>query len=193
MATIGNWAGNLEIAALATTLDRPILVLHEYGQICIFNPEGSRPDLYLYYQTCGRYEWLQVSKETALTLRTKAAAGRTTGGRQAKSLGGNTASSVLGGCTRKTQSRFTKSPRTVLSYALTQEKSLGGLTKNQKDTVASTGSRGAGSSTDRPSNVSWECSACGQIITAHSSVQLNKKKNGHLESNAGCLKGSFRK
>ena len=194
VATVGNWAGNLEIAALATTLDRPILVLHEYGQIYIFNPEGSKPDLYLYYQTCGRYESLQVSKETALTLRTKAAAGRTPGGRQSRgSLGGNTASSVLGGCARKTQSQFTKSPRTALSYAMTKEKSLGGLTKNQKDTIASTGSKDAGSSTDRLSNVSWECSACGQIITAHSLVQLNKKKNGHLESNAGCLKGLIEK
>ena len=38
VSTVGNWAGNLEIAALATTLDRPILLLHEYGQIYIFNP-----------------------------------------------------------------------------------------------------------------------------------------------------------
>lgn len=33
-STVGNWA-------LATTLDRPILLLHEYGQIYIFNQEGS--------------------------------------------------------------------------------------------------------------------------------------------------------
>lgn len=47
--------------------------------------EGSKPDLYLYYyQTCGHYESLLVSKDTALTLRTKAAAGRTTGGRQSR-------------------------------------------------------------------------------------------------------------
>ena len=72
VSTVGNWAGNLEIAALATTLDRPILLLHEYGQIYIFNPEGSKPVLYLDYQTCGRYESLLVSKETSLTLRTKA-------------------------------------------------------------------------------------------------------------------------
>ena len=54
--------------------------------------EGSKPDLSLYYQNCGHYESLLVSKETALTLRTKAAAGRTTGDRQSrgKSLGGNT-------------------------------------------------------------------------------------------------------
>ena len=45
VSTIGNWAGNLEIAALATTLDRPILLIHECGQIYIFNPEGSKPDL----------------------------------------------------------------------------------------------------------------------------------------------------
>ena len=130
-----------------------------------------------------------------MTLRTKAAAGRTTGGRQsrggAKSLGGNTASSALGGCTQKTQSHITKSPRTASSRALTKDKSLGGLTKNQKDTVASAGSRGAGSSTDRPTNVSWECCACGHILTAHNLIQLNRKKKGHLADNTGCLKGTL--
>lgn len=38
VSTVGDCAGNLEIAALATTLDRPALLLHEYGQIYIFNP-----------------------------------------------------------------------------------------------------------------------------------------------------------
>ena len=66
VSTVGNWAGYLEIAALATTLDRPILLIHEHGQIYIFNPKGSKPDLYLYYQSCGHCESLQVPKENCL-------------------------------------------------------------------------------------------------------------------------------
>ena len=134
-------------------------------------------------------------RKTALTLRTKAAAGRTTGGRQsrggAKSLGGNTASSALGGHARKTQSHITKSPVSAPSHALTKDKSLGGLTKNKNDTVAWAGSQGAGSSTDRPTNATWECCTCGHWITAHSQIQLSKKKSGHLADNPGCLKGTL--
>lgn len=41
VAQVGAWAGNLEVAALATTMDRPIYVLHETGQVYSFCPQGS--------------------------------------------------------------------------------------------------------------------------------------------------------
>jgi len=41
VAQVGAWAGNLEVAALAT-MDRPIYVLHETGQVYSFCPPGSR-------------------------------------------------------------------------------------------------------------------------------------------------------
>ena len=93
------WAGNLELAALAATLDRPISVIHEQGQIYSFNLEGRYGDLFVYYSpTIGHYEALQVPRDMIISLRTKALAGRTKGGRRA---GGKSASvsSVLGGCT----------------------------------------------------------------------------------------------
>lgn len=50
---VGACARNLELAALASTLDRPITILYEHGQV---NAEGSTKDLFLFYQTCGHYE-----------------------------------------------------------------------------------------------------------------------------------------
>ena len=41
---VGSWSGNLELAALASTLDRPIYVIHEMGQIYGFNLDGSEKD-----------------------------------------------------------------------------------------------------------------------------------------------------
>lgn len=84
---VGAWAGNLEIAALASTLDRPITVLHEHGQVYQFNAEGSKKDLFLFYQTCGHYECLKTTPEAALALRAKSSPGKTAGGRQNKGGG----------------------------------------------------------------------------------------------------------
>lgn len=98
---VGAWAGNLTIAALASTLDRPITVLHEHGQVYQFNAEGSKKDLFLFYQTCGHYECLKTTPEAALALRAKSSPGG--GGKKAGprsisqasqgSLGGHTVAS----------------------------------------------------------------------------------------------------
>ena len=84
---VGAWAGNLEIAALASTLDRPITVLHEHGQVYQFNAEGSKKDLFLFYQTCGHYECLKTTPEATLALRAKSSPGKIAGGRQNKGGG----------------------------------------------------------------------------------------------------------
>ena len=101
---LGAWSGNLEIASLASTLDRPITVVHEQGQIFHFNPEGNRKDLFLYYSaSAGHYECLKVPLDVQLSFRTKALPGQTKGGRKSgrggmgndfKSLGGHTSCSV---------------------------------------------------------------------------------------------------
>lgn len=44
---IGTWCGNLEVAALASTLDRSITVLHEFGQTYQHNPEGSESEIHI--------------------------------------------------------------------------------------------------------------------------------------------------
>ena len=117
---VGAWAGNLEIAALASTLDRPIYIIHETGQIYGFNQEGSQKDLWIWYSRAqGHYESLQVPPEIALTLRTKALIAKPQGGRQECRGGGKTPS--LGGLTHKTASLGGKTKRSGLS--------LGGLTK----------------------------------------------------------------
>lgn len=46
LAQIGSWAGSLELAALATTMDRPVFVLHEVGQVYGFCPPGSNRDIF---------------------------------------------------------------------------------------------------------------------------------------------------
>ena len=103
VSQVGAWAGNLEIAALASTLDRPIFVIHQTGQIYGFNTEGSQRDLWLYYsKSSGHYESLQVPAEVALSLRTKALLAKPEGGRQDNRGGGK--SSSLGGQTRKAPS-----------------------------------------------------------------------------------------
>ncbi len=138
MSQIGAWSGNLEIAALAATLDRPITVVHEQGQIFHFNPEGSRKNLSLYYSASnGRYECFKVPNEAQLSLRTKALPGQTKGGRKpcqggmgmdSQSLGGPTRKSIsqkslsLGGQTEKTKGDGDKA------------KSLGGVTVKIKVT-----------------------------------------------------------
>lgn len=117
---VGAWAGNLEIAALASTLDRPIYIIHETGQIYGFNQEGSQKDLWIWYSRAqGHYASLQVPPEIALTLRTKALIAKPQEGRQECRGGGKTPS--LGGLTHKTASLGGKTKRSGLS--------LGGLTK----------------------------------------------------------------
>lgn len=101
---VGSWAGNLELAALASTLDRPIYVLHETGQIYGFNQEGSHKNLWIWYsRSQGHYESLQMTNEIALTLRAKALIAKRTGGRQ-EHRGGGKSTSSLGGLTQKSSS-----------------------------------------------------------------------------------------
>ena len=79
----------LEVAALAATLNRPIFILHEMGQIYCFNQEGSEPDLFIWYSNLqGHYEALEVTTEAALAMKTKALPAKTSGGRQANRGGG---------------------------------------------------------------------------------------------------------
>ena len=67
VSKIGAWGGNLEVAALAATLDRPIAVLHEQGQVFSYNPEGAKKDAFLYCTTHpGHYEALDVQAGAAL-------------------------------------------------------------------------------------------------------------------------------
>lgn len=86
----GRWGPGLATWRLppwASTLDRPITVLHEHGQVYQFNAEGSKKDLFLFYQTCGHYECLKTTPEAALALRAKSSPGKTAGGRQNKGGG----------------------------------------------------------------------------------------------------------
>lgn len=55
--------GNLELSALAATLDRPVTVIHQYGQVCAFNQQSTKRDLFIYYGT-NRYESLKVPNES---------------------------------------------------------------------------------------------------------------------------------
>ena len=144
VSQIGAWSGNLEIAALAATPDRPITVIHERGQIFHFNPEGSRKNLFLYYSpTAGHYECLKVPNEVQLSLRTKALPGQTKGGR--KSCRGGMDSLSLGGHTRKTTSQKSLSlgGQTAKTRIDGDEvKSLGGVTTKTKVTDKNQGSIG---------------------------------------------------
>ena len=144
VSKIGAWSGNLEIAALAATLDRPITVVHEKGQIFHFNPEDNRKNLFLYYSpTAGHYECLKVPNEVQLSLRTKALPGQTKGGR--KSCRGGMDSLSLGGHTRKTTSLKSLSlgGRTAKTRIDGDEaKSVGGVTAKTKVTDKNQGSIG---------------------------------------------------
>ena len=61
LALQGQWGGFLQVAALAATLDRPIFILHEMGQVYCFNQEGSELDLFFWYSNLqGHYEALEV-------------------------------------------------------------------------------------------------------------------------------------
>ena len=145
MSQIGPWSGNLEIAALAATLDRPITVVHEQG-IFHYNPEGSRKNLFLYYSAGnGRYECFKVPNEVQLSLRTKALPGQTKGGRKSCQGGMAMDSQSLGGPTRKTISQ-----KSLSLGGQTQKnkgdgdkaKSLGGVTVKIKVTNDNQGSIG---------------------------------------------------
>ena len=127
---VGSWAGNLELAALPSTLDRPIYVLHETGQIYGFNQEGSQKNPWVWYsRSQGHYESLQMTSEVALTLRAKALVAKPTGGRQ-EHRGGGKSTSSLGGLTKKSSSLGGKT-RKSMSFRQNNRKtpSLGGLTK----------------------------------------------------------------
>ncbi len=65
VSMIRSWAGNLEIAALAATLDHPICVIHELGQVHIFNLEVAGKII------VGHDECLKVDAAVALSLPTK--------------------------------------------------------------------------------------------------------------------------
>ena len=45
----GAWCGYFEIAALSTTMDRPIIVAHDTGNLRIFNADGTEKPIALYY------------------------------------------------------------------------------------------------------------------------------------------------
>ena len=140
IARIGSWGGNLEVAALAATLDRPIHCIHETGQIYTFNSEGANKDLFLYYLKWGHYECLEVQAETALQIRTKALPGRPAGGRENKGGGsGRPPSSPapsLGGCTKHSGSQDALAKRSGLRPQATSggdsEEYQSGSTKRSK-------------------------------------------------------------
>ena len=51
------------MATLAATVDRPIFILHEMGQVYSFNQEGSEPDLFIWYSNLqGHYEALEEQR-----------------------------------------------------------------------------------------------------------------------------------
>ena len=175
----GAWSGNLEIACLASTLDRPITVVHEQGQIFHFNPEGSRKDLFLYYSaTVGHYECLKVPPDVQLSFRTKALPGQTKGGRKSGRGGMGHDSKSLGGHTRHTRiSKSSLGGHTAKSRSGTaKQESLGGLTVETNVTKVNQESLGghtrvvrqrtnngaAGSSTKAPAShteVEMDCEA----------------------------------
>eukprot|EP00435_Cladocopium_sp_Y103_P043026 s1688_g12.t1 len=133
---VGAWGGNLEIAAAAATMDTPICIIHEQGQVYQYNAEGSRKDIFLYFQAAGHYEALAVSPESALALRTKAMPGAAKGGRKggaksASSLGGHTrksAPSSLGGRTRQPASSLGHKTRKSSGPCKAASSSIGGRT-----------------------------------------------------------------
>ena len=133
VAQTGAYAGNLEVAALAATMDRPIYVIHERGQIYAFNPEGSRKNIFLrYISSKEHWEALEVTSETALAIRTKALPGRTVGGRRG---GGKSNGSSLGGYTKSSGSKD-------------RPKSSSSLGKHTVKTAAATGSLGGKTAKD---------------------------------------------
>lgn len=110
---------------MAATMDRPIYVLHERGQIYAFNSEGSRRDIFIRF-IASREQWeaLEVTSETALSIRTKALPGRTVRGRR-------------GGGKSNASSLDTKS-----SGSKDRPKSKVSLGKHTAKTAAATGSLG---------------------------------------------------
>lgn len=101
VAQVGAWAGNLEVAALTTTMDRPIFVLHETGQVYSFCPQGSHRDIFplLYSKKEGHFEALSASSKAALRIRAKPTTGITKGGRGFHRGGGKTGADSVGGYT----------------------------------------------------------------------------------------------
>lgn len=125
------WGGNLELSALAATLDRPITVIHQYGQVYTFNQQSAKRDLFIYYGS-NHYESLSVPSELVLSIRAKALAGKPAGGRcggksTAKSSASNSAVSILGGLTASSVKSVCSRAKSISKKAASLS-SLGGKT-----------------------------------------------------------------
>ena len=180
VSQVGAWAGNLEVAAAAATMDTPIVAVHDKGQVFQFNSEGSRKDLFLYYQSAGHYEALQTMPESAIVLRSKAMNGKPTGGRR----GGGKSSSSIGGHTRRSRSASTLGGHTRSSQA---SSSLGGRTVQAPQNVASVlGGHTRGSASAVPSasrkNVQLAEFAGARTAPSSSGSTLRQKRKAEFDA-----------
>ena len=193
--------GNLEVAALAATLDRPITVLHEQGQVYSYNPEGAKKDVSLYYTTQpGHYEALDVQAEAALRLRTKASPGKVMGGKRgggrtgerkgigqtstktgdspaeaAPSLGGHTRMSVLRGQTRN--SKIEAEEEEGIAETVPQSgPQIDAMRINELEDIAETIPR-IGPQVDV---YTWYCHVCETALRAETTSKLSRLRNNHI-------------
>ena len=200
----GAWGGNLEVAALAATLDRPITVLHEQGQVYSYNPEGAKKDVFLYYTTHpGHYEALDVQAEAALRLRTKASPGKTAGGKRGggrtnerverkgarqnspeidsgtdeavSSLGGHTRASVLGGQTRNSRCGTEEGGGIAETMPRTGLQTEVGSIEDVEDTAETEFRVGP-----RVDAFTWYCHICESALRADTTAKLSRIRNNHI-------------
>jgi len=129
VGAVHEWAGNLKITAVASTMDRPITVLHEAGQVYQFNASGANREIFLFYAN-QHYELLEVTWDAKVALHTKAMPGKTQGGREAKRGGGKRTESApsLGGHTVASKAASSLGSHTRGSGQNPKAESLGGKT-----------------------------------------------------------------
>ena len=131
VSEVNQYAGNLEITALASTMDRPITVVQAEGPVHTFNSSGASRGIYLFYGS-SHYELLECTAEAKFALHTKALPAKTSGGRESSNRGGGKAPS-LGGHTAAGRSLggHTAVTRSSQRVVQTQKKALGSRASGQ--------------------------------------------------------------
>lgn len=170
VSEISQYAGNLEITALASTMDRPITVVQAEGPVHTFNSSGANRGTYLFFGN-KHYELLEVSPEAKLALHTKAMPGKTGGGRESARGGGKASSPSrknLGGHTAVAGGNKATSSADV---AVLED--LDGLVDESQTTNLEL-------SRYRTVQQVWVCPYCQQSFTKTGKSPLHRVRRNHL-------------
>ncbi|CAL1150160.1 unnamed protein product, partial [Cladocopium goreaui] len=123
VSEVNQYAGNLEITALASTMDRPITVVQAEGPVHTFNSSGANRGIYLFYGS-SHYELLECTAEAKSSQRVvqtqKKALGSRASGQAAGSIGGLTRRSFV-------TSKGQKKQHSPATKAMTAKDSIGAL------------------------------------------------------------------